>query len=206
MVLAELQAEQLAREWTSRVVKRMKTAGLPEQEIEETAFILPKLIQVAVNALKDDPVIKLPNVEQELILDKEKAFLILDLFVRGISNSARALREVEQPTPISWEQRRMTLEKLAWETFILSKVLVGSHYLPVSANNLLKREGDLRVVMGQSAMEILKRHLPKGTALKKSSSTQLEPAQISAHDLVMRKAASLMRPKTSASRENDDES
>ncbi len=205
MTLEELHAEELAREWTTRVVDRMKASGIAEEEIEETAFIIYQLIQVAVNALKNEPVVKLPKVKQELVLDKEKAFLVLDLFIRGISHMARILRDVDQPAPISWDQRKQILEKLAWETFILSRVLVGSYYLPVSANNLLKTEGDLRVVMNQSGVEILKRHLPKGTVLKKSSIANAEPMQISAHDLVMRKAASLVRPTVSSDFEEEDD-
>jgi hypothetical protein len=193
MTLEDLQAEELAREWTMRVVARMKDSGLPEEEMDETAFIIFQLTQVAVNALKADPVIKIPKVKQELTVDGEQALLVLDLFIRGVSSMAKVLRDIDEPAKIPWDDRKVILEQVAWETFIMAKVLVAGFYLPTPINNSLKAEGDLRVVMNQSILEILKPHLPKGSVIKKATVANLPPEHMSIHTITYQQAAALSK-------------
>lgn len=169
MSLEELNPDTMAREWSTRVVSRMTEAGMPKAEVNETGFIIHQLVKTAAKALKDNPKLGLPEQDVELPLDKQKALLVLDLFIRSISSMAKTIRNLDLPEPMALKERSELLEKMAWETFEMAKLLVASLYLPNSPfKESLNNESDLHILMRQSMKEILRNHLPKGVKVKKA--------------------------------------
>jgi hypothetical protein len=141
-------SEQLAAEWASRICNRLQDIGVPEDEVSETRNIIFAFTRIAAEELSKERKVKLPYTDQPFLLDAKQAHQIIDLFLRGVNQVAKKLRD----SGMEWDERREHLETLAWKLFNLSKLLVGFMYipnpdLPVGFNT----DKDLQMVMKQSA-------------------------------------------------------
>jgi hypothetical protein len=147
MTQSLLPSEQLATEWSNRLCERLTELGLPEREIEETRFIVYRFTKTAADELSREKSIPLSYTAEALEIDLEKALLIIELFLRGVFQSAQQLRESGK----SWEERRPMLETLAWKLFGVAKLLVGFWYIPhAPIQPLLKSQADLQALLKQS--------------------------------------------------------
>lgn len=143
-------------EWANRLHDKLAENGLPQMELEETRFIIYSFTKTAADELFRERYIPLSYSEQPLELDAEKALMVIDLFLRGVFQSAQKLRE----TGKSWEERKPMLESLAWKLFSVAKLLVGFWYVPhAPVQPLLKTQADLQMLLSQSASVLIEEEL-----------------------------------------------
>lgn len=153
------QSEQLAAEWASRICDRLKDLNLPPEELEETRNIIYAFTKTAADELSRERKIQLPYTDQAFEVNAEQAHQIIELFLRGVNQVAKKLRDSGKP----WEERKDLLEKLAWKLFNLSKLLVGFLHLPNPAmQNMLSTQKDIQLMMKQSADVLLQEELGDG--------------------------------------------
>lgn len=151
-----LPSEQLATEWANRLCERLEGLKLSETEIEETRFIVYRFTKTAAEELSRERSIPLSYTDQTLEVDREKALLIIDLFLRGVFHSAQQLRDTGKP----WDERRPLLETLAWKLFSVAKLLVGFWYIPhTPIQPLLQSQQDLQTLLKQSASVLVEEEL-----------------------------------------------
>lgn len=156
MVFEGIQPEQMAEEWATRVTERMRKMNVAEEEITEVHQIIHSFTKTAVDLIREEPSIDLPYSEQGLPLDNEKAHLVIDLFLRGVNQTAKRLRDKGKP----WEQRKPVIEQMAWKIFNLSKLLVGLKHIPNPAfKGILKHDRDLKIMMKHSTEELIRKDL-----------------------------------------------
>lgn len=143
-------------EWAGRLHERLAELGLPKEELEETRFIIYSFAKTAADELSRDRTIPLSYTEQPLEVDAEKALMIIELFLRGVYQSAQQLRETGRP----WNERRPMLETLAWKLFSVAKLLVGFWYIPhTPVQPLLKTQEDLQTLLSQSTSVLVEEEL-----------------------------------------------
>jgi hypothetical protein len=141
-------SEQLAAEWASRICKRLEELGVAQDEISETRNVIFAFTRIAAEELSKDRKVKLPYTEQMFEIEAKQAHQIIDLFLRGVNQISKKLRD----TGMEWDERREHLETLGWKLFNLAKLLVGFMYVPnpdLPAG--FKTEKDLQLMMKQSA-------------------------------------------------------
>jgi hypothetical protein len=153
-----LPSEQLAFEWANRLCDRLVELNLSQEELDETRFIIFRFTKTAADELSRDRTIPLSYTEQALEIDPEKALLIIELFLRGVFQSAQQLRESGKP----WDERRPMLETLAWKLFSVAKLLVGFWYIPhAPVQPLLQTQEDLQTLLKQSTSVLVEEELTK---------------------------------------------
>ncbi|MGE0201438.1 MAG: hypothetical protein AB7P76_10775 [Candidatus Melainabacteria bacterium] len=152
MNLKNWKSTDVANEWSSRITSRMRDMGVADEEINEILRVVYSFVKTAVDIMQKEPYIQLPYTDQAVPLDAEKAHEILDLFLRGVNQCAKRLRDKKLP----WETRKRILEEVSWKIFNLAKLLVGSKYAPnPSAPIPITQDVDLKVMMKHSAKELL---------------------------------------------------
>jgi hypothetical protein len=142
------QSEQLAAEWASRICTRLQQIGVADDEVNETRNIIFAFTRIAAEELSKNRQVTLPYTDQPFMIEAKQAHQIIDLFLRGVNQVAKKLRD----TGMDWDQRREHLETLAWKLFNLAKLLVGFLYIPnpdMPAG--LNTEKDLQLMMKSSA-------------------------------------------------------
>lgn len=156
MVFEGVQPEEMAEQWASRITDRMRTLNIPDEEVTEIHQIIRSFTKTAVDLIREEPTIELPYTDQDLPLDNEKAHLIIDLFLRGVNQTAKRLRDKGRP----WEERKYEIEQMAWKIFNLSKLLVGLKHIPNPAfKGILKQDRDLKIMMKHSTEELIRKEL-----------------------------------------------
>lgn len=161
MTQSLLPSEQLATEWSNRLCERLEGLGLSDEEIEETRFIVYRFTKTAADELSREHSIPLSYTEEALEIDLEKALLIIELFLRGVFQSAQQLRE----TGKAWEERRPMLESLAWKLFGVAKLLVGFWYIPhAPIQPLLQTQADLQTLLKQSTSVLVEEALTESVS------------------------------------------
>lgn len=157
-------SEQLAAEWASRICQRLQEIGVPEGEINETRNIIFAFTRIAAEELSKNRQVTLPYTDQVFEIEIKQAHQIIDLFLRGVNQVSKKLRD----TGMSWDERREHLETIAWKIFNLSKLLVGFLYVPnPDLPTGLKTEKDLQLMMKQSAEALFREQVNgiKGVSL-----------------------------------------
>ncbi len=148
--------EQLAAEWANRVCTRLRDIKIPEDEVNEMYNIIYAFTKTAMSELMREKYVALPYTTEKFEIQPRQAHEIIELFLRGINQCAKKLRE----TGKSWDERKVLLETLAWKLFNLAKLLVGFMNVPNPAfQNLLKTPKDLQLMMKQSADSLLQEEL-----------------------------------------------
>ena len=157
MVLDGIKAEELAEQWAVRIRERMETS--PEfsaDEVDEIFYITKCFAKTAVDLLKEDPTARVPNAPEPVPLDDDTAHLVIELFLRGVNQIAKRLRE----KGLEWDQRKEILEGMSWKIFNLAKLLVGlQNQKGQPMEQLMQSARDLKVMMKHSAEELLKQEL-----------------------------------------------
>lgn len=153
---AKVFSEQLAGEWASRIEGRLRDIGVPDNEVTENVHIIHTFTRIATEILVKDPKVELPYAKQTFTLQPEHVHQIIELFLRGVNQVAKRLRDSGRP----WEDRKEVLEQVSWKIFNLAKVLVAVQNMPAPVfKNVLKNHTDLKTMMKHSAEELLRKHL-----------------------------------------------
>ena len=166
MTIQELNAEQLAEEWTERIVSRMQQANMPPQQIEETKFIASRLAKVAAEELKNDNDIPVPHTDLIITLDKKQSIDVLNMFIRTIIKISDTLREVEQPSIITWDDRLWVLESVSGEVFTFAKLVYAATISTPEVQQIIKDKKDMNKMMEHFIPEVIYRYLPENYKIK----------------------------------------
>lgn len=157
MVLKGVKPEDVAEQWAGRIRERMESSGnFDPEEVDELFNVIKSFTKTAVELLQEEPVARVPNSETALELNDDQAHLVIELFLRGVNQVAKRLRDKGLP----WEQRRDILESLSWKIFNLSKLLIGlQNQSNQPFQQVLKSSHDLKTMMKHSAEELLTQEL-----------------------------------------------
>jgi len=156
MTLSNFLPEHLASEWAIRICDRLKDLNLPEDELTEMRTIIYVFTKTAAEELAKESRISLPYTDKPLEIDAAQAHQIIELFLRGVNQTAKRLRDTGKP----WDERKALLEVMAWKLFNLSKLLVGFLHIPNPAlQSVLGTSKDLQLMMKQSADVLLQEEL-----------------------------------------------
>ncbi len=150
------QAEDLANEWASRICDRLSGMGVAETEVTETRTIIFTFTRIAAQELCDHRDIALPQSSEPFVIEAQHAHQIIELFLRGINQITKKLRD----TGLDWPVRREHTERLAWKLFNLAKLLVGLLHRPnPQLASGFNSEKDLQLIMKQTADNLLQEEL-----------------------------------------------
>lgn len=151
-----LNPDLLAKEWSTRLGKRLQDLGLPDEEVLEMMVIVSSFTRTAVIELQREAKVSLPYSDQVFELTTAHVLQIVDLFLRGVAHSAKKLRD----TGKGWQERKHLMEALAWKLFNLAKLLVTFQYVPnPSLQNILGTSKDLQLMMKQSVDMLVEEQL-----------------------------------------------
>jgi hypothetical protein len=152
MTASLFDAETLASEWTERICQRLREIGVGVDELRETQIIIHTFTKTAVIELSRDRVVKLPYSPDPMIIEVEQAHQIIDLFLRGVNQVSKNLRNSGK----TWSERKVILEAVAWKIFNLAKLLVAFLTVPnPELASVLKNSRDLQLMMKQSVGNLL---------------------------------------------------
>lgn len=157
-------SEELATEWASRICDRLADIGVPEEEVSETRNIIFSFTRIASDELSTERTVPLPHSDKPYVIDARSAYLIIELFLRGVNHTSKKLRD----TGLDWDVRRVHMETLAWKLFNLAKLMVGFLHIPdPNTPTGMNSEKELQMLMKQSADNMLREALTgtKGVTL-----------------------------------------
>ena len=147
--------EKLAGEWSARLGQRLRQIGIAEAEVEESVHIIHTFTRIGTEVLIREPEIKLPYGSQTFVLAPEHVHQIIELFLRGVNQIAKRLRDSGMP----WDQRKLVIEEVSWKIFNLAKLLVAVQNRPAPVfRHVIKTHGDLKFLMKHSADDLLRKH------------------------------------------------
>ena len=147
----------------------MKEAHLPKQQVEETVFLIRRLVEIAIQSLQAEPELKLPGKPPAMIT-AANARTMLDLFIRGMTHAADTLRTQPQTRDMDWSERKKLLEVVAWEALTLAKLLVMEERVPGLTQGITLGKSEHKLLMQRGINDMLQRQLSP-------SSRTLHPAK-----------------------------
>lgn len=186
MATPSINATAMARQWSQRVTERMRKAGVPEVEIQETANIMFSFVKTAVELLVQDPVVTVPELgeisafqgehtteiaslfeqKEPFTLDVVRINQVIELFIRSVNQMSKELRS----RGLAWEERKRILEEASWETFNLAKLLVTLFNMPNSKFKLMEQnETFIMELIKQGTAQTLHKYLNPSYAQEKTS-------------------------------------
>jgi hypothetical protein len=86
-------SEELATEWASRICDRLADIGVPEEEVSETRNIIFSFTRIASDELSTERTVPLPHSDKPYVIDARSAYLIIELFLRGVNHTSKKLHQ-----------------------------------------------------------------------------------------------------------------
>jgi hypothetical protein len=154
--------EAFATEWADKICNRLSQIGVAGEELVELRVIIFNFTRIAIEEMSANRQVEIPHSTKPFEIDETSGQQIIELFLRGLTNTAKKLRSSGK----SWEDRKDLLEKLAWKLFNLAKILVSLLYIPSPKLGMsIQTEKEIQTLMKQSS-EALYREQVEGISAK----------------------------------------